>query len=110
LSPIVEPNRAFLFFVVTDAGFRQKLQAQVTGTSKSHQRVKPQSVLDATIITASPNVMGAFQQQAGPLLGRILANQRESRTLATTRDLLLPRLMSGELRVKDSERIIETAA
>jgi type I restriction enzyme S subunit len=110
LSPIVEPNRAFLFFVVTDAGFRQKLQAQVTGTSKSHQRVKPQSVLDATIITASPNVMGAFQQQAGPLLGRILANQRESRTLATTRDLLLPRLMSGELRVKDAERIIETAA
>jgi type I restriction enzyme S subunit len=109
LSPIVEPNRAFLFFVVTDAGFRQRLQAQVTGTSKSHQRVKPQSVLDARIITAAPNVMGAFQQQAGPLLGRILANQRESRTLAATRDLLLPRLMSGELRVKEAERIIEAA-
>jgi type I restriction enzyme S subunit len=35
---------------------------------------------------------------------RIQANAEESRTLAATRDLLLPKLMSGEVRVKDAEK------
>jgi type I restriction enzyme S subunit len=30
----------------------------------------------------------------------------ESRTLAATRDLLLPKLMSGEVRVKDAEKLV----
>jgi type I restriction enzyme S subunit len=35
--------------------------------------------------------------------------QQESRTLATLRDTLLPQLMSGKLRVRDAERIVEDA-
>lgn len=56
------------------------------------------------------NVARAFEEIADPLMLRIKANVAEARTLTATRDLLLPRLMSGELRVKDAERIIETAA
>ena len=41
------------------------------------------------------------------MLERIRANIHESRTLAETRDLLLPRLMSGELRVTEADRIVE---
>ena len=33
----------------------------------------------------------------------------KTRTLAATRDLLLPKLMSGEIRVKDAEKIAEAA-
>jgi type I restriction enzyme S subunit len=33
----------------------------------------------------------------------------ESRTLAATRDALLPQLMSGKLRVKDAEKVLENA-
>jgi len=109
LSSIEEANRAFLYSVVTDPGFRRRMEAQVTGTSKSHQRVKPQSVLDAEVLLPPPNVLAVFQQRATPLLDRVLANQRESRTLAATRDLLLPRLISGELRVQDAERFVATA-
>uniref|UniRef100_UPI0019177B41 restriction endonuclease subunit S n=1 Tax=Rhodovarius lipocyclicus TaxID=268410 RepID=UPI0019177B41 len=110
LMPNIEADRAFLYCALTDPGFKQRLEAQVTGTSKSHQRVNPRSVLDAAVFTAPPVVMSAFHHQATPLLERILANRRESRTLAATRDLLLPRLMSGELRVKDAERAVEEAA
>jgi type I restriction enzyme S subunit len=39
------------------------------------------------------------------MLDRIVLNIHESRTLAATRDLLLPKLMSGEVRVKDAEKI-----
>lgn len=44
-----------------------------------------------------------------PLIDRIVRNELESRTLAQTRDLLLPRLMSGELRVAEAVRMVEAA-
>ena len=49
----------------------------------------------------------AFSAIASPMLDRIVVNVHESRTLAATRDLLLPRLMSGEVRVKDAEGFLK---
>jgi type I restriction enzyme S subunit len=40
------------------------------------------------------------------LIERIVASVHESRTLAALRDALLPKLISGELRVKDAERFV----
>ena len=40
-----------------------------------------------------------------PLFEKILSNSLESRTLAQTRDLLLPKLLSGEIRLRDAEKI-----
>jgi type I restriction enzyme S subunit len=44
-----------------------------------------------------------------PLVTRAIKNDLESRTLAQTRDLLLPKLMSGEIRVREAEAIAEGA-
>lgn len=46
-----------------------------------------------------PAVCKAFGEIAGPLVARIVAASSENRTLAETRDYLLPRLMSGAVRV-----------
>ncbi len=51
-----------------------------------------------------------FDGLVGALRRRIRSNIDESQTLAATRDLLLPKLMSGEIRVKDAERLAETAS
>lgn len=40
-------------------------------------------------------------------LAKIKANSEQSRTLAALRDALLPRLLSGELRVREAERLVE---
>lgn len=56
------------------------------------------------VIAAPAPVLRAFDTIAKPLYQRIADNERESRTLAQTRDLLLPRLMSGELRVIDTDQ------
>ncbi|MDZ4138683.1 MAG: restriction endonuclease subunit S [Erythrobacter sp.] len=61
------------------------------------------------VVVAPDPVLHAFDAIAKPLYERIARNERESRTLAQTRDLLLPRLMSGELRVAQAERIVEEA-
>ncbi|HTV48311.1 MAG TPA: restriction endonuclease subunit S [Phycisphaerae bacterium] len=45
-----------------------------------------------------------FEQTVTALFQRALTNTEESRTLATLRDTLLPKLISGELRVKDAEK------
>ena len=44
-------------------------------------------------------VLDVFAQLTEPLIDRIVANAAESRTLAVLRDKLLPKLVSGELRV-----------
>lgn len=49
----------------------------------------------------SQPVLTAFDSQVAPIFALIFANQQQSRTLATLRDTLLPKLMSGELHVSD---------
>jgi type I restriction enzyme S subunit len=48
-----------------------------------------------------------FSQVTVPLLAERAKNERESRTFAPLRDRLLPKLISGELRVKDGKRVCE---
>ena len=43
-------------------------------------------------------------QTLGPLLEFTIQNELEIRTLAATRDLLLPKLMSGEIRLAEAEK------
>lgn len=61
------------------------------------------------VVIATDPVLHAFDAVTKPLYERIAKNERESRTLAQTRDLLLPRLMSGEIRIRDTERLVEEA-
>jgi type I restriction enzyme S subunit len=54
--------------------------------------------------------MAAFDKVVRPLYERIVVNERESRALVTLRDSLLPKLISGELRVSAAERTAKEAA
>ena len=55
------------------------------------------------------DVLSAFEGLVTGWFDAILANVEESRTLAQLRDTLLPKLISGELRVPDAERIVGAA-
>ena len=62
------------------------------------------------ICVPSEQVIRAFQGTVQPLLDLVGLNIHEARTLAQTRDLLLPKLMSGEIRLSDAEKAIEAVA
>jgi type I restriction enzyme S subunit len=62
------------------------------------------------VTVATPELLRAFDETSRPLFDRIVANEQENRTLAATRDFLLPKLMSGEVRVKDAEKLVGEAA
>jgi len=79
--------------------------------SGSTQPLLTQTTLKNQAIIAAPKkVSSAFHQQAGMLFKKILANDEENQTLAQLRDTLLPKLMSGEIRVKDAEQEVEAVA
>jgi type I restriction enzyme, S subunit len=62
------------------------------------------------VVRPSSRVMKAFERHVGPAYRRIVESACESRTLAALRDTLLPKLISGELRVKDVRHIWERTA
>ena len=55
-------------------------------------------------IVPSKEVLTAYEDVVRPLYDRIVANIRESATLIQTRDLLLSKLVSGEIRIRDAEK------
>ncbi|WP_172599945.1 restriction endonuclease subunit S [Cereibacter sphaeroides] len=101
--------RGLLFCLFSDDDIRKMLQAMVTGTSKSHQRISPPDLLRREVISGTAELFRRFDGSVMPLLNRVLANRTESRTLAQTRDLLLPKLMSGEVRVRQAEQLVGEA-
>ena len=55
-------------------------------------------------------VARSFEKTVHPMIDRLVANIHESRTLAETRDLLLPKLISGEILLRDAEKKVEAVA
>ena len=53
-----------------------------------------------------PPAVGAFQNAMQPVVEQIITKVLESRTLAGMRDALLPKLISGEMRMSDAEKIV----
>jgi type I restriction enzyme S subunit len=100
-------TRSYAYCVARSPVFRRQLESLVTGTSKSHQRAQVDAILDLGVLVAPCAIVEAFDRSGSSLLGRTLGHRRESRTLAALRDTLLPKLISGELRVKDVDRFIE---
>jgi len=99
-------GRAFFYCLACDSTFSEHLTSRASGTSNSHQRVRPQDFLSFGIRVPSQELAREFNAKAVPILDRILMLKSEAGTLAAPRDALLPKLISGELRVPDAERII----
>jgi type I restriction enzyme S subunit len=78
--------------------------ARSTGTKMPRTNWKDMSSYP---IALPPSELAAkFNGLARPAIDRLLRTQDESRTLAAIRDTLLPKLISGELRVPDAEKLL----
>jgi len=54
-------------------------------------------------------VLDAFANIADPLFNRLIENERQAQSLTQLRDTLLPRLISGQLRLPEAESLLENA-
>ena len=75
----------------------------------AYPSVRPEVVAATPVVLPGNKVLEPFALASGPLLAKMAQNERESRTLAQLRDTLLPKLISGELRLAKAEKILESA-
>ena len=103
LSPTVVDNTAFVYLAATQAASIEHLSHVADGGA--YPAVRPDVVSALACVVPSAEILRAFNAVACPLLVKVSANQRQAQTLATLRDTLLPRLISGQLRLPEAEAI-----
>ena len=81
-----------------------------TSTGTKMPRTSWKTMAQYKMCLPSERVVDAFQAVTQPLLDRLSANIHETSTLAQTRDLLLPKLLSGEIRLTQAEMAVEAVA
>ena len=63
-----------------------------------------------SVCSPHPKVLSAFDGLVAPLFDKAFSNTIESQILAALRDALLPKLISGDVRVKNVEKFIEVTS
>lgn len=99
---IVRPDAAkvppaFLFMLMRQPEFQEALHCDIVQAVQANLALG--KISDAKAVLPPSAVLPTLFEPIQGLLNRIWSNQRESRTLATLRDTLLPKLLSGELSV-----------
>jgi len=103
-KPPLPPEYAY--FLARSSDFRSHAIQNMTGTS-GRQRV-PVQCFDSYLIVVPPaQITERFGQIAALTVSTMKRHDDESRTLAAIRDALLPKLLSGEIRVRDAEQYVE---
>ena len=74
-----------------------EIESRATGTTFAE--ISKQNFRPIRVVLPPKELMAAFTAKVAPLYTQITANLHQSRTLATLRDTLLPKLLSGELSV-----------
>jgi len=77
----------------------ERLRQQSYGTI--FDTITTKTFRDTICIQPPHNLISAFENQIYPIMDATLNNQHQSRTLAELRDTLLPKLISGEVRVPE---------
>ncbi|MDF3217942.1 MULTISPECIES: restriction endonuclease subunit S [Mesorhizobium] len=105
LRPKAPMSAAWPYLLARNESFRAHLIGSMTGSS-GRQRVPPSSVAAWEMALPPSGILEAFGRIVDPLFSSIQAAAAQSRTLRDLRDTLLPKLISGELRIKDAEKAV----
>jgi type I restriction enzyme S subunit len=100
--------QSFLYFWMSSDSTMDEMRSR--GTGVAIPGLNSTQVRELAVLIPSSDVLKEFDQKVSPMLHRIFANCNESRTLAALRDALLPKLLSGELRVPAAANFVEAHA
>jgi type I restriction enzyme S subunit len=108
LTPVRDDSVEVLWALCNAPGFSSQLGERVKGTTGSHQRVAPEDVL--TVEIPDPRLLDESAKTTITLAVRLAGTlRRESSRLTNLRNALLPKLLSGEIRVGDAEAVVGDA-
>ena len=103
-SPIGIP---FGYCLAKSDSIVQQMSDLASGTSNSHQRVRPADFTCLSVVRPDNKLLSLFNQQILPLLHKSLQIREEKFLMGECRDVLLPKLISGEIHVGEAEKVAE---
>lgn len=108
---VLRPKQcAFNEFVNCAATSVENIQRlEMLADGGAYPAVKPEVVQATAVPVVAAEVLAAFSDYAAPMFQQVENSKEENLTLAATRDLLLPKLMSGEIRLAEAEDLMEAA-
>jgi type I restriction enzyme S subunit len=98
-------GQTLLYFCLSSDLTMEEMRTK--GTGVAIPGLNSTQVRSLATLAPTPNVARMFGSHVEPMISRILANCNEARSLDELRNLLLPKLLSGEIRVRDAEKIAE---
>ena len=100
---IVKPtNLEYLYFLygwLTNKENYDEIASGVGGTSGSHQRIDPKTIFSYSCPQVDMKTIRNYNKCVEPLFYKQRNNQQQIQTLIQQRDSLLPKLMSGEVKI-----------
>ena len=97
--PLNTGLRAYCYSVLNSEQFTQYLASNTTGSTNSRQRANPKASLNYKFLYGGNEITQKFNEIVSDIYEIISENILQNRNLASIRDTLLPKLMSGEIRV-----------
>ncbi len=89
------PNTFVLFWCQENLGYIKDISGGSTFAEIGKRAFRP-----VPVVVPSAPVLAAYDRLIRPLYVRIVANTKDNETLAQSRDLILPKLMTGDIRVR----------
>ena len=108
LRPGQSRYTALVFLAATAPENIERLTNLADGAA--YPAVRPEIVGATEVVFGNDAVATRFSTLVSPILDHMEFNKRENCTLAQTRDLLLPKLMSGEIRLREAVKVVEAVA
>lgn len=99
LKPREGVTREFIYAKCCSAEFADQFNSLAIGTSTSHQRVKAENLLAMPSTVPDRKTIHRFTELVSPMLAASEQFHSQIQNLRRTRDLLLPKLISGEVEV-----------
>ena len=98
-TPKEEKTISYVYELINSDAFSEMLVSHATGSTGSRQRVKPSNTLKFKYTLPSFDIMNKFSKVIEPIHEIIALKINENKKISTLRDTLIPKLMSGEIRV-----------
>ena len=100
---------AFTYLLARNDAFRFHAQKSMSGAT-GRQRARTESVRTFAFASPPKEVLDRFEALAWPMLELVGQLGETNKRLAASRDLILPRLISGDLPITTAERDLEAVA
>ncbi len=92
-------HKDYLYSLIDSQAFSDYLCAHTTGSTNSRQRATPKTTLDFPCLLPTEDIIARFCGIITPMHEQIAAGIVENQRLSAIRDILLPKLMNGEIDV-----------